>query len=75
MRNMANDARSEVTKELGPELDGLNLREINPRALMRKHFLDGFEDDDDRTPTRAQQTPRLNPEASAPDAPYDPDTT
>jgi sec-independent protein translocase protein TatB len=45
VRNLANDARSEVTKELGPELDGLNLAEMNPRALLRKHLLDGMEGD------------------------------
>ena len=47
IRTMANEARSEVTKELGPELDGLNLSELNPRALMRKHLLDGLDDDED----------------------------
>jgi sec-independent protein translocase protein TatB len=45
VRNLANDARSEVTKELGPELDGLSLSEMNPRALLRKHLLDGLDDD------------------------------
>jgi sec-independent protein translocase protein TatB len=53
IRRMANDARAEVTKELGPELQGLELRDINPRALVRKHVLDGFDlDDDDETPRR-----------------------
>jgi sec-independent protein translocase protein TatB len=75
VRNLANDARSEVTKELGPELDGLNLREMNPRALLRKHLLDGLDDDviDGATPRR--DAPRPRPEAASPDAPYDPDTT
>ena len=55
IRKMANDARSEVTKELGPELQGLDLRELNPRALVKKHVLDGFEldlEDDDEEPRR-----------------------
>jgi sec-independent protein translocase protein TatB len=51
IRRIANDARSEVKKELGPELEGLGLRDINPRALVRKHVLDGLdlnlEDDDE----------------------------
>jgi sec-independent protein translocase protein TatB len=58
IRRMANDARAEVTKELGPELDGLNLRDINPRALVKKHVIDGLgiegglglDDDDDEAP-------------------------
>jgi sec-independent protein translocase protein TatB len=78
IRNLANDARSEVTRELGPELDGLNLRELNPRALVRKHVLDGWDDpDEDDTPS----TPR--PRAARPAtgeqppaaAPFDPDAT
>jgi sec-independent protein translocase protein TatB len=54
IRRMANDARDEVTKELGPTLDGLNLRDINPRALVKKHVIDGLgmDDDDDETPRR-----------------------
>ncbi len=60
VRKMANDARAEVTKELGPELDGLNLRDINPRALVKKHVIDGLgiegglglDDDEDEAPRR-----------------------
>jgi sec-independent protein translocase protein TatB len=80
LRNMANEARSEVARELGPELDGLDLRELNPRSLMRKHLLDGFdgldEEDDDRPTPREQRQPRTNRDASTTtDAPFDPDTT
>ena len=46
IRKMANDARAEVTKELGPELGGLGLKDINPRALVRKHVLEGTGLDD-----------------------------
>jgi sec-independent protein translocase protein TatB len=86
LRNLANDARSEVTKELGPEFDGLNLRDMNPRALMRKHLLDGLDDDDgdddDDTATRARPAPppppapsqRPEPTASSSAVSYD-DTT
>jgi sec-independent protein translocase protein TatB len=76
LRSLANDARSEVTKELGPELEGLNLREINPRSLMRKHLFDPVEDDDDDAPPpRDQRPPRQRPDVTSSDAPYDPDTT
>lgn len=75
MRRMANEARTEVTRELGPELDGLDLRSLNPRSLVRKHLLDGLDDDDkDTPPTRGEATPRQRSESSS-DAPYDPDTT
>ena len=81
LRTMANEARTEVTRELGPELDGLDLSDLNPRALVRKHLLDPLDDDDDEDedtgtrPTRSQQTSRHRSESSSPDAPYDPDTT
>ena len=67
LRRMANDARTEVTRELGPELDGLDLSDLNPRGLLRKHLLDparpGRPDDVARAdtgsrPTRSRPTPR-----------------
>jgi sec-independent protein translocase protein TatB len=81
LRRMANDARSEVTRELGPELDGLDLRDLNPRSLVRKHLLDPLDDDDDddddraTPPPRGQSAPRHRSGSSSADAPYDPDTT
>jgi sec-independent protein translocase protein TatB len=76
LRNMANDARNEVTRELGPELEGLDLRELNPRSLVRKHLLDGLDDDDDDRPAPRERQPRTNRDASTTsDAPFDPDTT
>ena len=80
LRTLANDAKSEVQKELGPELDGLGLREINPRALVRKHVLDGldgFGDTDGQGQSASRPAPprRAGPPASPGAAPYDPDTT
>jgi sec-independent protein translocase protein TatB len=82
LRSMANEARNEVTRELGPELEGLDLRDLNPRALVRKHLLDPLDldddDDDEDTgsrPARKQDSPRHRSEDASPDAPYDPDTT
>ena len=80
VRSLASDARAEVRRELGPELDGLDLREINPRALLRKHVLEGLDDDEP-----VSRPPRPRPNGSSPraqsrttqsaPAPYDPDTT
>lgn len=78
VRTLANDARTEVRRELGPELDGLELRDLNPRALVRKHVLDGIDLDlgldDDESETARPTRPRT---AEGPPAatPYDPDTT
>jgi sec-independent protein translocase protein TatB len=82
LRSMANDARTEVTRELGPELDGLDLRELNPRSLIRKHLLDPVddldddEDEDDRPVTRRRQAPSNGSDVtSSIETPFDPDTT
>jgi sec-independent protein translocase protein TatB len=86
LRKMANDARTEVTRELGPELDGLDLRELNPRSLIRKHLLDDLdldldlddddEDEDERRAARRRQAPHNGTDvASSIDTPFDPDTT
>jgi sec-independent protein translocase protein TatB len=77
LRKMANEARTEVTRELGPELEGLDLRDLNPRSLVRKHLLDPLDDDDDEDipQPRGQSAPRHRSDSSAADAPYDPDTT
>ena len=44
VRRMANEARTEVTKELGPELSSLG--DLNPRSLVRKHLLEPVDLDD-----------------------------
>jgi sec-independent protein translocase protein TatB len=91
LRTLASDARSEVQRELGTDLDGLDLRELNPRNLVRKHVLDGIDLDDegDGRPSRnngpngagsngagSNGARRTGGEpGSVEAAPYDPDTT
>lgn len=45
VRRMAHNARSEVRDSLGPEFADLNLRDIDPKRLARKHLFDGEEPD------------------------------
>ena len=40
MRQMANAARADVRRELGPEFDDLRLGDLNPRAMVRRQLLD-----------------------------------
>ena len=90
LRRMANDARDEVTRELGPELGDLSVRDLDPRTMVRKHLLDPLDlDEDDDEPTRRGRDgakPRgrgpadVGPPSSgstSPPAPprYDPDAT
>jgi sec-independent protein translocase protein TatB len=51
VRRIASEARDEVTRELGPELKDLDLADLDPRQLVRKHLLepinlDDLDDDD-----------------------------
>lgn len=46
LRSMAANARRDLSRELGPEFDDLDLRDLNPRQFVKKHVLDGIDEDD-----------------------------
>ena len=46
LREMADSARSDVRRELGPEFRDISLSDLNPRSMVRKHVLDPIEIDD-----------------------------
>ena len=79
VRKMANTAREDVRRELGPDLQGISLDDLNPRNALRKHVLDPLDLDgdvaldsaDDRA-ARARKTTETQPNTAPP---YDPDTT
>ena len=61
VRRLADDARAEVSKELGPEFGDVSLRDLNPRTMVRKHLLDpidldSLDDDGPGRPTRPRRT-------------------
>lgn len=86
VREMANDARSEVRRELGPEFDDISLRDLNPRSMVRKHLLEPVDldsldaDGRDRSKPADRRGPGSppssspSPSSSAPPR-YDPDAT
>ena len=49
VRRMANDAKTEVSRELGPELQDISMADLNPRSLVRKHLLEPVDLDDQTT--------------------------
>lgn len=53
-RTMANSARDEIRAELGPEYSNLELRDLHPRELVRKHVIEAM---DDPRPTRVESLP------------------
>ena len=49
VHRMANDAKAEMSRELGPELQDISMADLNPRSLVRKHLLDPLDLDDPTT--------------------------
>ncbi len=69
-RNMANSARDELRTELGPEFADLELRDLDPRSIVRKHIIEAMEEGD--LAEGRQKKPRLA-EGQLP--PYDAEAT
>lgn len=67
-RAMANSARDEIRDELGPDYADLELRDLDPRNIVRRHIIEAMEDED----ARPVAEPALA-EGQAP--PYDVDAT
>ncbi|WP_067436889.1 sec-independent translocase [Nocardioides jensenii] len=45
MRTYANAARDDLRNELGPEFADLELRDLDPRTIVRKHLAEAMADD------------------------------
>ncbi len=43
VRTMASSAQEQLSKELGPGFEDLDLRDLNPRTFVQKHLLDDVE--------------------------------
>ena len=69
LRGFATQARDELRTELGPEFADLELRDLDPRTIVRKHILEAM--DDDEPPLRAG----LRPLAEGEIPPYDIEAT
>lgn len=70
-RQFANAARDELREELGPEYADLQLRDLDPRALVRKHIADVLAEEDEE-PDAFRRAPRL-PAGTVP--PFDSEAT
>jgi sec-independent protein translocase protein TatB len=68
-RAMLTQAKSQLSDELGPEFADLDLNDLNPRSLVKKHLLDDLDEDDQ--PNRPGHRPLDRGEP----APYDADAT
>jgi sec-independent protein translocase protein TatB len=72
-RQFANSARDELRNELGPEYADLELRDLDPRTIVRKHIVEAMEEADREAaaPPRGGQRPLGDGEIP----PYDADAT
>ena len=72
LRTFAHAARDELRTELGPEYADLQLRDLDPRVIVRKHIMEAMnEEDDDDEQTKRRQRPLHEGEAP----PFDVDAT
>lgn len=71
LRRMANTARDELRDELGPEYADLELRDLDPRTIVRKHIAEALEDEDDVPTSRRPVIPL----AAGERPPYDAEAT
>jgi sec-independent protein translocase protein TatB len=72
-RTFANAARDELRAELGPDYADLELRDLDPRTIVRKHIVEAMEEAD-----REEAAPRrrgLRPLEAGELPPYDADAT
>jgi sec-independent protein translocase protein TatB len=72
-KRFADAARDELRAELGPEYADLELRDLDPRTIVRKHIVEAMEEADreEAAPSRRG----LRPLADGELPPYDPDAT
>src|SRR3954451_6495117 len=70
LKNFANQARDELRDELGPEYADLDLRDLDPRAIVKKHIMEAMNDVDEEealakaTPLPQDERPPYDVEAT-----------
>ena len=68
VKQMAENAKNDLGREMGEDFSNLSLKDLDPREVVRKNFLE----DGDTTPATVKETRILRP-GEAP--PYDPEPT
>ena len=73
-RGMAHSARDELRSELGPDYADLQLRDLDPRAIVRKHVMEAMEEAEAESKKRPQRY-GLRPLGEGEVPPYDAEAT
>lgn len=74
MRVFATGARDDLRSELGPEFSDLELRDLDPRAIVRKHVMEAMEEAEAESKSRPQRY-GLRPLGEGEVPPYDAEAT
>jgi sec-independent protein translocase protein TatB len=71
LKKMADNAKDDLGREMGQDLSDLNLRDLDPREIVRRNL---FDDDPvrDTTPAATKETRILRPGEKPP---FDPEST
>ena len=73
---MARSARDELRDELGPEFADLELTDLDPRSIVRKHIMEAMNDEDDDDEVSARRRRRQQVELAEGELPpYDAEAT
>lgn len=67
-RTLANNARDELRSDLGPDYADLELRDLDPREIVRRHMMEAMDEEED-------PGDRQRPLADGELPPYDIDAT
>jgi sec-independent protein translocase protein TatB len=73
LRQFAHAARDDLRDELGPEFADLELRDLDPRAIVRKHIIEAMEDagEEAQQPRKSGERPLFDGEVP----PFDTEAT
>lgn len=72
MKALATTTRDDLRSELGPEYSDLQLRDLDPRAIVRKHIAEAMADD---PAMKVPEKPGQRPLESGEKPPYDVEAT
>jgi len=72
-KKFANNARDELRTELGPAYSDLELRDLDPRTIVRKHVIEAMEDAEAESLSHERRA--LGPLGAGEIPPYDVEAT
>ncbi len=75
LRTFANNARDELRSELGPEYADLELSDLDPRAIVRKHIAEAMAELDELEDVIREEPTAVEVLAEGERPPYDVDAT